>query len=104
MLDTWYKMVYINHKHETCSRKEVIKLNNAAIAKRLIELRNGRSREAVAKACGISVSALAMYEMGERIPRDDIKVRLANYYNRSVSFIFFAHEKHETCSSEKEVV
>lgn len=104
MLDTWCKMVYINYKHETCSRKEVNKLNNAAIAKRLIELRNGRSRETVANACGISVSALAMYEMGERIPRDDIKVRLANYYNRSVGFIFFAHEKHETCSNEKEVI
>ena len=77
-------------------------LNNVAIAKKLIELRNGRSRDTVAKACGISVSALAMYEQGERIPRDDIKVRLANYYNRSVNFIFFANEEHNTCSKRNE--
>lgn len=73
-------------------------MNNLAIAKRLVELRGKRSRETVANACGISVSALAMYEQGERIPRDDIKIRLANYYNRSVNFIFFAHEEHVTCS------
>ena len=37
----------------------------------------------------LSTSALAMYEQGERIPRDDIKMRLAKYYKRSVNFIFF---------------
>ncbi|MBC5689742.1 helix-turn-helix transcriptional regulator [Mediterraneibacter sp. NSJ-55] len=79
-------------------------MNNAAIAKRLIELRGERSRETVANACGISVSALAMYEVGARIPRDDIKVRLAHYYNCSVEFIFFVHKEHETCLKEKEVV
>ena len=64
-------------------------MNKKSIAKRLIELRGEKSRETVANACGISVSALAMYEQGERIPRDDIKIRLAKYYNRSVNFIFF---------------
>lgn len=82
-----------------CAHKKGGKaVNNKAIAKRLVQLRNGKSREVVANAIGISVSALAMYEQGERVPRDDIKVRLANYYNRSVNFIFFAHEEHETCS------
>lgn len=64
-------------------------MNKKSIAKRLIDLRGKKSRETVANACGISVSALAMYEQGERIPRDDIKIRLAKYYNRSVNFIFF---------------
>lgn len=64
-------------------------MNKKSIAKRLIDLRGKKSRETVANACGISVSALAMYEQGERIPRDDIKIRLAKYYNRSVDFIFF---------------
>lgn len=58
-------------------------------SRKLIELRGKRTREDVAKAVGISVSALAMYEQGERVPRDDIKVRLANYYKRSVGNIFF---------------
>ena len=83
--------------HEVCiirlSTKRVQngggQLNNELIAQRLIELRGNKSRETVAKACGISVSALAMYEQGERIPRDDIKIKLAKYYKRSVNFIFF---------------
>lgn len=77
-------------------------MNNRAIADRLIKLRGAKTREEVAKACGISISALAMYEQGERIPRDDIKVRIAQYYGRTVGFIFYAHEKHEMCSNEVE--
>jgi len=64
-------------------------LDKQAIAERLVRLRGKKSRETVAKACGISTSALAMYEQGERIPRDDIKIRLSKYYKKSVDFIFF---------------
>lgn len=64
-------------------------MNKEVIAEKLIKLRGEKSRDMVAKACGISVSALAMYEQGERIPRDDIKIRLAKYYESSVEFIFF---------------
>ena len=70
------------------------KLNNKLIAQKLIELRGEKSRETVAKACNISVSALAMYEQGERIPRYDIKIKLAKFYKRSVNYIFFAHNEH----------
>lgn len=70
-------------------------MNKDLIAKKLIELRGTKSRETVAKACGISISALAMYEQGERIPRDDIKIRLSKYYGRTVNFIFFSHNEHE---------
>lgn len=78
-------------------------MDSMKIAKKLIELRGNKSREEVAKACGISVSALAMYEQGQRIPRDCIKVKLAKYYNRSVGFIFFAKCEYEMCSDNKEV-
>ena len=44
---------------------------------------------AVAKAIGVSVSALAMYENGARIPRDETKRRIAEHYGRSVGEIFF---------------
>lgn len=73
-------------------------MNKEAIAEKLVKLRGDKSRETVAKACGISTSALAMYEQGERIPRDDIKIKLAKYYKRSVNFIFFDFNKHETYS------
>lgn len=71
-------------------------------AKKLVELRGSKSREEVAKACGISVSALAMYEQGQRVPRDSIKVKLAQYYNRSVGFIFFAKGEHDKCTKKED--
>lgn len=73
---------------------------NEIVAEKLVKLRGDKSRETVAKACGISISALAMYERGERIPRDDIKVRLAEYYNRSVNFIFIDLNEHKKCTKE----
>ena len=59
------------------------------VAERLIKLRGIKSREEVAKSVGVSVSAISMYENGERIPRDDIKIKIAEYYNRTVQEIFF---------------
>lgn len=66
-------------------------MNTKIMAEKLRKLRGTKSRQEVAKACGISTSALAMYEAGERVPRDDIKIKLAKYYNRSVNYIFFTH-------------
>lgn len=61
----------------------------SVIAERLRTLRGGQSREAVAEAVDVSYSALAMYEAGERVPRDEVKVRLARYYGKTVEEIFF---------------
>lgn len=66
-------------------------MDTKIMAEKLRKLRGNRSRQEVADACGISVSALAMYEAGERVPRDEIKIKLARYYNRSINYIFFAH-------------
>lgn len=65
-------------------------MNSVDIGKRLIELRGNRTQEEVAKANDISVSAIGMYERGERIPRDEVKIRLAEYYKTSVQSIFYA--------------
>ena len=69
---------------------------NSEISMRLRSLRNGRSAKEVANACGISTSALAMYETGKRIPKDTIKIRLAKYYNVSVETLFFTNQEHDT--------
>ena len=63
-----------------------------AIGARLKSLRAGKSREDVCAEVGISLSALAMYERGERIPRDEIKLRFARLYGKSVDEIFYAQE------------
>lgn len=64
-------------------------IDTAKIGQRLTELRGNRTREEVSAAIGVSLSAISMYEHGERIPRDVIKVRIANYYKKSVQSIFF---------------
>lgn len=55
----------------------------------LSELRGEKTLKEVAREVGISISALTMYENGHRIPRDEIKIKLARYYNKSVEEIFF---------------
>lgn len=64
-------------------------MKSDVIAKRLVELRGTESREAVAAAVGVSISAISMYENGDRIPRDDVKLKFAKYYNKTVQEIFF---------------
>ena len=64
-------------------------MSNELMAKRLRELRGSIPRETVSKAVGISVSSLAMYENGDRVPRDRVKVELAKFYGKSVLYIFF---------------
>lgn len=57
--------------------------------KRLRQLRGDRPACEVASAVGISESALLMYERGERNPRDEIKVALANFYGVGLGEIFY---------------
>jgi Predicted transcriptional regulators len=64
------------------------------VAAALRALRGDKSQAAVANAIGISPSALAMYENGERMPRDGVKVALARYYGVSVGSLFFGEESH----------
>lgn len=64
-------------------------MNAEAIGEKLRRLRGEKRRKDVAKALGISISALTMYETGQRIPRDEIKILLSRYYNQPVEAIFF---------------
>lgn len=56
---------------------------------KLRELRGERSREEIAGAVNVSVSAIAMYENEERSPRDEIKLWLADFFGKTVQEIFF---------------
>lgn len=69
--------------------KQVPEMDAKAIGKKLVELRGNRRQAEVAKALKISVSTLSMYENGERIPRDNIKLRISAYYNKPIHKIFF---------------
>lgn len=60
-----------------------------AIGRKLVKLRGEKTQEEIANSIGISVSALSMYERGERIPRDNIKIRISSYYKKPIHKIFF---------------
>ncbi len=65
-------------------------MDSEKIARILVDLRGSRSRAEVAAALNLSVSAVAMYENGDRIPRDETKLKIAEYYGKSVEEIFYA--------------
>lgn len=53
--------------------------------------KSGCTPEEVAESIGISVSSYLKYESGLRNPRDEVKVKIANYFGRSIGFIFFSY-------------
>ena len=65
-------------------------MDRSKIAERLVKLRGKRTQAEVAEAIRVSPSAYSMYETGERIPRDEIKIRITKYYGRTVNTIFYA--------------
>lgn len=68
-------------------------MDNIKIANKLKDLRvlKNKTQHEVAGDLGISRSAIDNYERGIRVPRDEIKVKLANYYGVGVESIFFNH-------------
>ena len=64
-------------------------MEETKIAQRLIELRGDIPRKVVAKEVGITKNALCNYENGIRIPKDPIKIKIAEYYGVTVQSIFF---------------
>lgn len=64
-------------------------MDKKKIAQRLIELRGNIPREKVCTDLEISFSSLQSYELGLKIPKDETKKKLANYYNTTVQNIFF---------------
>lgn len=59
------------------------------IGERLRRLRGSRTLSEVAKELGVTEMAVSLWERGERMPSDDMKVKIANYYRKSVTTIFF---------------
>lgn len=72
-------------------------MDKKIIGERLRNLRGSKNKKDVAKSVGVSIRAIDSYELGERIPRDEIKLKLAKYYEVSVDYIFIENKKHESC-------
>ena len=69
---------------------QIQKFDRDLIAEKLKKLRGERTQKEVAEAIGITPMAMSYYESGERIPNDEVKAKLANYYGVSVGHLFFA--------------
>lgn len=65
-------------------------MDKQKIANNLKSLRGNTSQAEVARAVGITPAAMANYEQGIRIPRDEVKKRIAEYYGVTVESIFFS--------------
>lgn len=59
------------------------------IGEKLKKLRGNKVRKIVAEDLGITESSLSNYENDYRIPRDEVKKKIALYYNVSIESIFF---------------
>ncbi|MCM1114246.1 MAG: helix-turn-helix domain-containing protein [Clostridium sp.] len=64
------------------------------IGTRLLKLRDDKNleRKEVAQATGLTTSALSNYELGIRVPRDEAKYILAQYYGVDLRETFFCFE------------
>ena len=59
------------------------------IGRKLKRLRGARTIQEIADATGIDPSTIGMYEIGQRVPRDNNKITLANYFGLTVQELFY---------------
>lgn len=66
-------------------------MNRESIASniRMLRRKRGETQAEAAESVGISPTAWAMYEAGDRIPRDDVKIKIAKHFDATVEAIFF---------------
>ena len=57
-------------------------------------LRGKKTQNVIARDLGVTKSSWAKYEGNERVPRDEVKIRIAEYFGKSVQEIFFTHNEH----------
>jgi len=60
------------------------------IGANLKQLRGTKTQQEVATAVGVTTMAISQYENGDRIPRDEIKIKLSKYFDKSVEELFFS--------------
>ena len=59
---------------------------------KLRKLRGALSQQEISDRVGITKSSWAMYERNERVPRDEVKIKIARYFGKTVQEIFYDTE------------
>lgn len=75
-------------------------MNPIRIGAKIRALRGAESQQALADKLKISKSALAMYERGERVPRDEVKIRIVQHFNIPLESIFL-HQLSTNCAERR---
>ena len=67
------------------------RLDSKKISEKLgnLRLKKNVSQSQVAESLGITKAAVSKYESGQRIPSDEVKIKLSNYYGVSVQDLFY---------------
>ena len=82
-------------KQQFVARRE----KNMTLGESLKSLRTQKkvSLEQVAEDLGLTRQAIYNYEADMRVPRDEIKIKLANYYGVSIEELFFKDKATKCC-------
>lgn len=64
-------------------------MDREKIAKRLVKLRGNRTQAEIANRIEVGQSTYAMYETGKRVPSDEVKIKIAECFGKSVQEIFY---------------
>lgn len=78
---------------------------NNELGKKIKLLRKEKelSQLELAKILNISNSTLSQYEAGNRVPGDDIKKKIADYFNVSVDFLLGRTEERNPYTNDKDL-
>ncbi|MGI6315396.1 MAG: helix-turn-helix transcriptional regulator [Christensenellales bacterium] len=77
-------------------------MDSKGIGRRLRALRGDISPEKAAEDLHIGINSLIQYEKGGRIPRDEVKIRIARYYRTTAAKIFYPEMSLNVTSQEGE--
>ncbi len=66
-------------------------MNGKTIGEKIIFLRNeiNITQKELAQKLGISVASIAIYELNERIPRDEMKKKISEFFKVPIQDLFF---------------
>lgn len=67
--------------------KGVMSMTEISIGEKIARLRNDKN--ITQKELGISTDSVAMYELNESIPRDEVKKKIYHFFDVPVQEIFF---------------
>lgn len=78
-------------------------MKNSTIGERIKELRceKGLSQLEFSNKLNVSNTTLSMYESNKRIPSDDIKEKIANYFDVSIDYLMCRTNQRNTGSKEQ---